>query len=320
MIPPLLGSLVGTPGRNRPVGAFVMSKYCWRAAIAVLLGTTATVAVAADLPPQAAPPATAPAMYNPAPANQWTVTLGIEGRIVPAWPGAETGFDNKKAGLSALPLISVRKAGTPPTFFGPRDGFGISIIDLAQFKLGPVGKIVWKRTASDYAEINGLTDVNYALQVGGFAEFWAVPWLRLRAEVRKGFGGETGVTGDVFLDAVVPIGQLTLSGGPRMTVQSDKAVSPYFSISSAEATAANSAQPTLAPLTAYTAGGGIYSYGAGAQARYFWSPQWATHVFVEYERLVGDAANSPLVVQRGSPNQFTYGAGVTYSFDTPGFW
>ena len=78
--------------------------------------------------------------------------------------------------------------------------------------------------------------------------------------------------------------------------------------------------PLSASCPPYTAGGGIYSYGAGAQARYFWNPQFATHVFVEYERLTGDAANSPLVVQRGSPNQFTYGAGVTYSFDMPGLW
>ena len=316
MIPRLLGSLVGTPGRNRPVGAFVMSKYCWRAAIAALLGGTATVAVAADLPPQSAPPATAPATYNPAPADEWTLTLGVAARGTPAWPGA----DVKRLGFSALPLVSLRKAGTAPPFFGPRDGFGISIIDLAQFRLGPVGKLVWKRTASDYAELNGLSDVNYTIQAGGFAEFWPVQWLRLRGEVRKGFGGETGVTGDVFLDAVVPIGQLTLSGGPRLTVQSADAISPYFSISTAEALAANSIQPSLGKLSAYTAGGGVYSYGAGAQARYFWNKQFTTQIFVEYERLTGDAANSPLVVQRGSPNQFTYGAGVTYSFDVPGLW
>jgi outer membrane protein len=255
-------------------------------------------------------------MYTPAPASEWTVTLGVEGRAVPAWPGA----DDKKLGFSALPLFSIRKAGTPPAFFGPRDGFGISIIDLGQFRLGPVGKILWKRTASDYAETNGLGDINYTIQAGGFVELWPVQWLRLRAEVRKGFGGETGVTGDVFLDAVVPIGQLTLSGGPRLTMQTADAVSPYFSITAAQATAANLAQPTLGVLTPYTPGGGIYSYGAGTQARYFWTPQFATHVFVEYERLTGDAANSPLVVQRGSPNQFTYGVGATYSFDMPGLW
>lgn len=310
---------MGGPGAIDVWGLSVMSKICRRSAIAALLCTAATVAVAADLPPQYTPP-TAPPVYSPQPASQWTVTLGVEGRASPAWPGAPT----DKYGFSGIPLFSIRKAGTPPSFFGPRDGFGFSIIDLGQFRLGPVAKIVWRRKESDYTELRGLGDLNYAIQAGGFVEIWPVQWLRLRSEVRKGFGAETGVTGDVFLDAVIPLGQLTVSGGPRLTVQSAGATSPYFSITAAQAAATAAlfaaGSTTLPGLPVYNAGGGLYSYGAGAMARYFWTPQFATHTFVEYERLTGDAANSPLVTQRGSPNQFTFGAGATYSFDIPGLW
>jgi outer membrane protein len=45
------------------------------------------------------------------------------------------------------------------------------------------------------------------------------------------------------------------------------------------------------------------------------NPQWEVHSYVEYERLLGDAANSPLVTARGSPNQTTVGIGASYSFD-----
>ena len=76
----------------------------------------------------------------------------------------------------------------------------------------------------------------------------------------------------------------------------------------------------LPALPVYHAGGGLYSYGAGAQTEYFFNPQWATHAFVEYERLTGSAADSPLVIQRGSPNQFTFGLGATYSFTTHPLW
>jgi len=44
--------------------------------------------------------------------------------------------------------------------------------------------------------------------------------------------------------------------------------------------------------------------------------QWASHVFLEYDRLTGNVANSPLVVQRGSPDQLATGVGITYSFET----
>ena len=41
---------------------------------------------------------------------------------------------------------------------------------------------------------------------------------------------------------------------------------------------------------------------------------------IEYERLTGSTADSPLVTQRGSPNQFTFGVGATYSFNIRQFW
>lgn len=276
-----------------------------RFAFAFLCVMAPGVAGATDLPP-ATPAASAP------PLDEWTVTVGAEPRIIPAYPGAS----DSRAIFSALPLFSARTAGTPPDFFGPRDSFGFDIIDIGTLKFGPAFNLIWRRKASSYSELYGLADVDYAVQAGGFGEFWPMPWLRLRGEVRQGIGGETGVTGDVFLDAVVPIGSWTLSGGPRVTLQSAAATSPYFTITAAQAAAAN-LTPGQPPLSAYNAGGGLYSYGAGAMARYFWSPQWATHAFVEYQRLAGDAADSPLVTQRGSPDQVTYGIGVTYSFNVP---
>src|SRR5579863_4795924 len=121
----------------------------WRFAIALFVVVAPRIAVAADLPPQAAPPPTAPATYTPA-VPDWIVTIGAEGRIIPAWPGAP----DKKLGWAALPLFSVRKAGTPPDFFGPRDSFGFSVINLGAFQLGPAVQFENRRKASSYAELN----------------------------------------------------------------------------------------------------------------------------------------------------------------------
>jgi MipA family protein len=263
---------------------------------------TPAVASAADwsTPPPAAP--------------DWIVTVGVEGQTGPAWPGASPG-DMSAFGF---PLVGIRPAGTPPEFFAPRDSFGFSIIDLGNLKIGPAVQIVRARYASDYAALRGLGDVGYVVQAGGFAEYWPVPWLRLRGEVRQGFGGETGVTGDAFVDAVERIGGLTLSGGPRVTLQSAAAISPYFSVTPAQSAA--SGMFGLPALPAYQAGGGLYSYGGGAQARYFFTPQWSALAFLEYQRLAGDAAASPLVTERGSPDQLTVGGGITYSFTMHPLW
>ncbi len=277
----------------------------WRFALALCAFVVPGIAAAADLPAQS-PPA-APAAYTP-PVPDWIVTIGLEGRIVPAWPGAS----DSKLGWSALPLFSVRNAGTPPDFFGPRDSFGFNLINTGMFQFGPALQFINQRKASSYTELNGLSNVGYAAQIGAYANFWPVPWLRLRGEVRQGIGGETGVTGDVFLDAVVPVGQWTLSAGPRATFQTAAATSPYFTITQAESGPSG--------LPAYTAGGGFYSYGAGAQVQYTFNPTWTAHAFVEYQRLEGSAADSPLVTLRGSPNQWTYGLGATYSFNMHPLW
>ena len=270
---------------------------------AALFALAPALGQAADMPTKASEPA-----------PDWIVTVGIEGQTVPAWPGAAT----NKIRFVALPLVSVRKAGTPPEFFGPRDSLGIDLIDFGAVKFGPALRLVPARRASAYTELNGLGNVDFAVQAGAFAEYWPVPWLRMRGELRQGFAGETGVTGDAIIDAVGRFGALTLSAGPRLTAQSAAATSPYFSITPAQSAASTIAGLPMLPV--YDAGGGLYSYGAGTQARYFFTPQWSTLAFIEYERLTGDAANSPLVTARGSPNQTTLGLAFTYSFAMHPLW
>jgi MipA family protein len=48
--------------------------------------------------------------------------------------------------------------------------------------------------------------------------------------------------------------------------------------------------------------------------KYKWSESLATMMFVEYQRLGNTAAESPLIDDRGSPNQLTAGLGMSISF------
>lgn len=238
----------------------------------------------------------------------WTVVFGAEGHVMPRWQGSDGNYI-----FVPVPLLSVRRAGTSERFQGTRDSFGFALIDAGQFRAGPVGAIRLSRKQGDDTKLLGLGDVDAAFEFGIFAEYMWASWLRTRAEVRQGTGGHHGVVADLTADAIAPVSrQLTLSAGPRMTLASTPATTPYFSITAAQAAASG--------LPAFDAKGGVRSVGAGAKARYLWSPQWGTHIFVEYERLTGDAKNSPLVSLRGSPDQWTFGAGITYAFDMRAWW
>ena len=269
--------------------------------VRLTVGSVTLAAVCAFASLASAQPVSAPV------SNDWTVTIGVEGRVMPTYEGSNGSM------LRPLPMFGIRRAGTPWKFRSPRDGASIAILDSGQFRLGPTIKLRTDRKESADTNLRGLGDVAWAVEAGAFVEYWPMDWLRTRVELRQGFGGHHGLVSDLTADLVVPVTpQLTLSGGPRLSLSSAAATSPYFSITAAQSVASG--------LPVYDAGGGVRSFGAGAQARYEWSPQWATHVFTEYERLSGAAASSPLVVQRGKRDQIQVGIGATYSFDMKALW
>jgi MipA family protein len=267
----------------------------------LLLAAMPAAVHAADLTP-ASPAAAA----NP-PKAEWTVELGLEVRTLPHYQGSSV------YGVYPFPLLDVRPAGTPPRFHAPRDGIGYALYDSEKIKAGPVVQVELGRRVKHNPSLEGLGNVGATAEVGGFVDYWPVPWLRARVELRQGFGGHHGIVSDETVDMVVPVGpQWTLSGGPRMTVATHEANAPYFDV--------NAAQSAAAGLPVYDSGSGIRSLGAGAQARYQWNKRWASHGFVEYSRLRGGVGNSPVVMDRGAPDQGMIGFGTTYSFDVPALW
>src|SRR5215831_4805777 len=259
--------------------------------------TLAAPAFATDLEPVKAPVA------NP----QWTVELGVEARALPRYQGADV------YGVYPFPLFDVRPAGTPPRFHAPRDGIGYALYDSEKIKAGPVVQVELCRHVRHNPALAGLGNIGATAEVGGFVDYWPVPWLRARVELRQGFGGHHGIVSDETVDLVVPVGpQWTLSGGPRMTVATHQANAPYFDV--------NAAQSAASGLPVYDSGSGIRSFGAGGQARYQWNRRWASHGFIEYSRLVSGVGNSPVVMDRGAPDQGMIGFGTTYSFDVPALW
>ena len=270
----------------------------------ILVGVAAAMAcsAAALAQPVAVLPAPPAIPFLPSPVGGWTVTVGLGAEATPSYEGASS------FRFSPVPIFSLRRAGTPARFRSMRDGASFAIFDPGNgFRAGPVGKYKRERKASDHSELNGLRDVHFAIELGGFAEYYAVDWLRLRAEVRRGVVGHDGVVADFSADVIVPLAErLSFAAGPRYTVTNAAYSSTYFGVNAAESLA--SGLPVFDARSSQSA-------GAGAQLRYQLNPQWEVRTYVEYERLLGAAADSPLVRLRGSPNQTTGGIGVAYSFD-----
>jgi outer membrane scaffolding protein for murein synthesis (MipA/OmpV family) len=236
-------------------------------------------------------------------APQWIVTLGAGVALTPEFLGS------RQSHFSLMPSdFGIRRAGEPAGFGAPDDGFDFSIYDSGPFSVGVVGGLRDGRSRKDDARLVGLGKVPTALDAGLFAEYWPIEdHLRTRIELRQALWGGGGLNARVSADWVQTYGQFVLSGGPRASFGDGRYMRQNFSISDSEA-AANGILP------AYRAGAGLASVGANVAARYTVTPAFAVTVYDTYERLVGDAASSPVTRRVGSENQNTVGINVSYSF------
>jgi outer membrane protein len=240
--------------------------------------------------------------------RQWTLTLGAYLKVQPEYYGSD---DYE---FAASPIFSISRADRLSRFNSYNDSPSIALFDSGNFEAGVTGSMVWKRDSGDSDKLRGMNDVDYAWEIGGYAQIYPVDWLRIRGEVMYGFGGYEGVVANFSADAIhfsETLGGVTISAGPRLKVASSGFVDTYFGVTDAESAAALALGNNLTP---YQAGGGIYSVGVGGQVVKRFTESITGKVFAEYEYLTGDAANSPLVVQNGDRNQVTAGVGLSYTF------
>ena len=229
------------------------------------------------------------------------LTVGAGARLGPEFPGAK---DQK---LRPWPLLDVRKVGTDPVFGTPDQSLGFSLLKSEGFRAGPALRLGQSRDEDD--AIEGIGDVKRSVEIGGFAEYYLSSNVRTRGELRKGIGGHKGMLADIGADMIV--GKVTqpfhFSIGPRARLADSRYVRAFYGV--------NAEQSAATGLAMHDPDGGLHSLGALSSMKYRMSGGLGLQGFARYERLLGDAADSPLVRSSvGSRNQFEIGAGLTYTF------
>jgi MipA family protein len=234
--------------------------------------------------------------------GDWTMTIGAQGQVLPQFEGADT------YRVRPMPIFAIRRTDSLARFKAPDDGLRLGIIDVENVRIGPAARLRGKRSEKDSSALRGMGDVDYALELGLFAEIWATQNFRLSGEFRHGIGGHKGIVADLGIDFVVrPESQWTLSAGPRMAWSNSSYMQTYFGVTPV--------QSARSGLPVYRPDAGVRSLGFIGSANYQVTPDWSLQAFARYDRLVGDARSSPIVRgSGGSPNQFSAGLGFSYSF------
>jgi outer membrane protein len=196
--------------------------------------------------------------------------------------------------LRPWPFVSLGYLRLPFATFGGKE---------EALKFAPSFRIIDER--DDEGDLNGLGNVDTAYEIGGTVSY-RYGMFRGLATIRKGFGGHEGWVGEGGVDVILdPTPQFELSLGPRAYLASNDYLDTYLGVTSQQSAASG--------LREFNPDGGVKGFGASAIARYQLTRHWAVVGKFDYERLIGDAADSP-ITDLGTENQFTGALGLTYKF------
>ncbi|MFT7145343.1 MAG: outer membrane scaffolding protein for murein synthesis (MipA/OmpV family) [Yoonia sp.] len=221
------------------------------------------------------------------------------------------------AALIAAPVVAVAQDGQnevsfrlglgpnlAPSYFGDADqdaGLGFKF-SLETVKVGPLSRemgaasglgfggslrYISGRDAADFEELAGLEDIDPALELGGSVKYSA-PYYELFASLRYGAVGHKSFVSEIGGDMIYrPTDKLRMSIGPRFLWGDDTYANTYFGVTGEESEANEVFDP-------FEAGSGMISSGAELEAVYEVSENWQVIGTITYDRLRGDAANSPI--------------------------
>lgn len=263
----------------------------------VLCGSAAAADLGAIMP-RAVPSF---AQVNP---DTWIVTLSGNLQVAPRYPGSG------EYTAIGYPSVDIRRVGTPRRFTAPDDGFSFSLYDDAAVRVGLTARFVPGRYyGDDRRHLSGFRDARFAVEPGLFLEFYPVPSIRTRVEIRQGVYGHHGTVGSIGADYLLPVDKFQFSLGPRLNIGDAAFARKYFGVTAEEAT-------INGRVTAFNPGSFV-SAGVLGAITYTPDATWAYTGYAGYSRILGSSGDSPLVRRPfGDPDQFLFGLKVDYSFVT----
>lgn len=193
---------------------------------------------------------------------------------------------------------------------GPQ--LSLNLLNDEVWQFGP--QLLWRfERGSDVDDpvVKRMRQIDSAVEAGVFV---AATW-KIGADPRERFGiradiqaGENGYEGTLTANYFLPVAKtVVLNFGGGMGFTNDKWARTYYGVEGSDV----ALFPSLGGRE-YKPDGGVNDYRVNVSALMHLSPNWHLGVGARYQRLQGDAADSPIVEERGSQDQLIYGAAIGY--------
>lgn len=263
-------------------------------------------------------------------AGEWSGMIGAGVALSPEYDGA------KNYDVKPVPNISLEWENTPSgtdamggIFAAPETGFGLYGASLdplkglqVEFFNTPVGTqdlsasigvgYNMGRDQNDSDALRGMGDINGYAQTS--LTFETSPsadipnFITSSLSIVQDVGGSvdgTTVEIEAAMNHMLAPG-VVISYGPHATWANEDHMQSYFGVSAK--------QSARSGYRTYNADSGFKNVGVGVSFMFPLSERWMVTGLINYDRLLGDAADSPLVQDKGSADQGTAVIGTSYRF------
>jgi len=230
----------------------------------------------------------------------WNARIGVLGLYSPDYEGSN---DYE---IGAVPDIEVTYDGW--FFLSGREGLGVNLLRGGPVVAGIAVGYDGGRDEDENSALGGMGDVDGTMEARAFAT-WTIDRLAINASVSidalgDGHDGVVAELGAAYM--FTPTRDLIVFAGPGLTWADDNYMQSFFGISGA--------QSASAQRPAYDADSGLKDVGFTVFGIQRLTDNWSLTGLAAYRRLLGDAADSPLVDGQGAKDQVVAGIGLSYSF------
>ena len=192
---------------------------------------------------------------------------------------------------------------------GTDDGLTWSALNTHGITAGPYINYLPGRTAN--GSLRGLRDVPDMAEVGGFIQYAPADFWRVYAQVGQAVGGgrdQSGVLGKLGGELGYPLGGGIIGSTGLMAHFADaRQMQTFFCVDDKESAASG--------IRAYNASAGFQNLTLTQSFEFPLTTHWSLLTSASWTHLVGSAANSTIVKEKGDVNQGQVQTAISYKFD-----
>jgi outer membrane scaffolding protein for murein synthesis (MipA/OmpV family) len=231
---------------------------------------------------------TAPALAQSASdnASDWKVSLGAGAIVQPEYPGSDE--------MKIMPIPDFDVTWRNRVFLNMQNGLGVYALKSDTATLGASVGVHFGRDEDDGDRLNGMGDIDTTAQAKLFGSY-NFGWVEFGGELGRDLGEGDGFSLDV--NAAYPMKltpQWRVNPAIGATFADDDYMQSWFGVTSPQAARSG--------LATYEADGGLMSTYAKVDVQYFVTEKWILGSSFKVERLMGDAADSPVVEEKTQPS------------------